>query len=149
MGRRLSIDGVVVTFGTGTTMAFFHWEGTAPDDREAFMMSVIGRLSSKANILISMFGTLSGPTADLAFTRESLRHISLLVTAGTGRRAGRKAGSCHLSSAGREDAMGQKCALMTLAASSGVLFSILGNTTGLRMARFPLRTLAVLYHEVG
>ena len=44
MGRSLSIDGVGVTFGTGTTMAFFHWEGMAPDDREAFMMSVIGRL---------------------------------------------------------------------------------------------------------
>ena len=38
---------------------------------------------------------------------------------------------------------------MSLAASSGALFSMPGTSTGLRTARFPLRTLAVLYRAVG
>ena len=91
MGRSLSIDGVGFAFGTGTTTAFLHWDGMAPEDRGTFMMSVIDILSSKANILVSLFGTSSGPAADLVFTRESSRHISLLFTAGAGQRAVRKA----------------------------------------------------------
>ena len=45
--------------------------------------------------------------------------------------------------------MAQKRALISLAAPSGVLFSMPGTITGLRMTRFALRTLAVLYHAVG
>ena len=98
MGRRLSIDGV----GTDTTIAFFHWDGTAPEDGRAFTMSVIGILSSKANVLMSLFGTSSGPATDLVFTRESSRHISLLVTTGPGSgRVGRRVAAFCPGLAGR------------------------------------------------
>ena len=50
-GRSLSMDGVGVTLGTGTTVACFHSTGTTPSRSDAFMMSQNGSLISKANRL--------------------------------------------------------------------------------------------------
>ena len=79
IGRSLSIDGVGVTLGTGTTMALFHCDSTLPDDSYAFIILDIGKLSSNANILISLLDTSSGPDADLTFTQESSRHMACLL----------------------------------------------------------------------
>ena len=57
-------------------------------------MSVIGILSSKANVFKSLLGMWSGPAADLTLIRESSRYMSPLLTMGAGLRAGKKAGSC-------------------------------------------------------
>ena len=99
MGRSLSIDGVGVTLGTGTTMAFFHWDGTVPRDKEAFIMSVTGTLSSNAKVLMSPLGIRSCCRPDLDM-REfpphfTPRHCRCWV-------AGRKEGGELFSVQGRQ-----------------------------------------------
>lgn len=149
IGRSLSIVGVGDTLGTGTMTAHFHWVGTDPEDSDEFKISVAGMLSSNANCFRSLLGILSGPGAVAVFTRESSRHISLLVTVGGGLLAGRNAGSSFVLSAGREHTMELKCALIALATSEGVSSSMPGRLTVLFLVRLPLSSLAVLYHERG
>ena len=76
------------------------------------MISLMGRLSSEANSLMILLRMPSGPGAAATLIRDSLRHISDLVTVGGGPDAGREAERPSRSSGGRDRHMEEKCSLM-------------------------------------